>query len=56
MVYFLKLDDRLGKSIEAEAGQEEAECGDHGDDAEVGGRQQSGQDDRADHLGRKRQP
>src|SRR6266568_2243751 len=56
MVYFFELDDRLRKPVEAKAGQEKAEGGDHGDDAEVGGRQQARQDDCADHLGRERKP
>jgi len=38
------------ESVEAEAYQEEAERGDHGNHAEICARQQPGQHDRADHL------
>ena len=55
MVDFFKLDNRLGKSIEAKAHQKEAEGGHHGDDAEVGWRQQASQNHSADHLGRESQ-
>ena len=53
MVNFSKLNNRLRKSIHAKAHQEQAEGGDHGDDAEISGRQQASQNHSADYLGSK---
>src|SRR2546429_20477 len=54
-VHFLGLNDSLTKVTCSEARQEQAEGGDHGHHAEIGGRQQPGQDDRGIHPQRERQ-